>query len=242
MKNVLFKNQTSIDINKGKESKYGTFSDYAKMNPYYRIKDENGEYIKVYTIKGTKQYNPLYNAQLGVIDEDKYTLITNNFSIEWSINHDLRLRAQLGLQKKNSTSDNYLPADHTTFATATDSDSYFRKGKYTYGTGEDINIDANVTLSYSKIFHEKHQLYAGFDYSIAQKKNHFYTFIVEGFPDGKLISSVMLCSMRKMGYRKVRKNCLVGLVLPGMSTTFITIVISWIYLSVWMVHRCSGQK
>lgn len=170
VKNVLFKNQTSIDINKGKESKYGTFSDYAKMNPYYRIKDENGEYIKVYTIKGTKQYNPLYNAQLGVIDEDKYTLITNNFSIEWSINHDLRLRAQLGLQKKNSTSDNYLPADHTTFATATDSDSYFRKGKYTYGTGEDINIDANVTLSYSKIFHEKHQLYAGFDYSIAQKK------------------------------------------------------------------------
>uniref|UniRef100_UPI003FF04915 SusC/RagA family TonB-linked outer membrane protein n=1 Tax=Butyricimonas faecalis TaxID=2093856 RepID=UPI003FF04915 len=186
VKNVLFKNQTSIDINKGVESKYGTFSDYAKMNPYYRIKDENEEYIKEYTIKGTKQYNPLYNAQLGVIDEDKYTLITNNFSIEWSINHDLRLRAQLGLQKKNSTSDNYLPADHTTFASSTDSDSYFRKGKYTYGTGEDINIDANVTLSYSKIFHEKHQLYAGFDYSIAQKKNHFYTFIVEGFPDSKL--------------------------------------------------------
>ncbi len=46
----------------------------------------------------------------------------------------------------------------------------------------------------------------------------------------------------KMGYRKVRKNCLVGLVLPGMSVPFITIVISWIYLSVWMVHRCSGQK
>lgn len=110
---------------------------------------------------------------------------------------------QLGLQKKNSTSDNYLPADHTTFATATDSDSYFRKGKYTYGTGEDINIDANVTLSYSKIFHEKHQLYAGFDYSIAQKKNHFYTFIVEGFPDGKLDFIGKLCSMRKMGYRKV---------------------------------------
>lgn len=148
----------------------------------------------------------------------------------------------LGLQKKNSTSDNYLPADHTTFATATDSDSYFRKGKYTYGTGEDINIDANVTLSYSKIFHEKHQLYAGFDYSIAQKKNHFYTFIVEGFPDGKLDFIGNALRMRKMGYRKVRKSCLVGLVLPGMSITFITIVISWIYHSVWMVHRCSGQK
>ena len=42
VKNVIFKNQTGVDINKGDESKYGTFSDYAEMNPYYRIKDENG--------------------------------------------------------------------------------------------------------------------------------------------------------------------------------------------------------
>ena len=186
VKNVIFKNQTGIDINKGVESKYGTFSDYAKMNPYYRIKDENGEYIKEYSIKGEKQYNPLYNSRLNGKDEDKYTLITNNFSIEWSINSDLRLRAQLGLQKQTNTSDKFEPADHTSFASSTDSDSYFRKGRYTYGTGEDINIDANVTLSYSKTFLDKHQVYAGFDYSIAQEKNHNYTFIVEGFPDKKL--------------------------------------------------------
>ena len=30
VKNVLFKNQTSIDINKGKESKYGTFSSFIR--------------------------------------------------------------------------------------------------------------------------------------------------------------------------------------------------------------------
>ena len=186
VKNVIFKNQTGIDINKGVESKYGTFSDYAKMNPYYRIKDENGEYIKEYSIKGEKQYNPLYNSRLNGKDEDKYTLITNNFSIEWSINSDLRLRAQLGLQKQTNTSDKFEPADHTSFASSTDSDSYFRKGRYTYGTGEDINIDANVTLSYTKTFLDKHQVYAGFDYSIAQEKNHNYTFIVEGFPDKKL--------------------------------------------------------
>lgn len=48
--------------------------------------------------------------------------------------------------------------------------------------------------------------------------------------------------MRKMGVPKGTEELSRRLVLPGMSITFITIVISWIYLSVWMVHRCSGQK
>lgn len=185
VKNVIFKNQTSVDINKGVESSYGLFSNYATMNPYYRTKDEKGKYIKEYTVKG-RQGNPLYNAHLNIVDQSKYTLILNNFSIEWKVYEDLRLRAQLGLQKQNNTSDKYLPADHTIFAYSTDSDSYFRKGEYTYGTGEDINIDANVTLSYSKVFNDKHQVYAGFDYSIAQQKNYYYSFKAEGFPDGRL--------------------------------------------------------
>lgn len=75
VKNVIFKNQTGVDINKGDESKYGTFSDYAEMNPYYRIKDENGVMYKYYTIKGKRQDNPLYNASLNTINQQKYTLI-----------------------------------------------------------------------------------------------------------------------------------------------------------------------
>lgn len=186
LKNVIFKNQTIIDINKGVESKYGTFSDYVNMNPYYRTKDENGQYIKTYKEKGLNIPNPLYDANLNTINEKKYTTITNNFSIEWNIANALKLRAQLGLQKQTNTSDYYLPADHTKFDTYNGSDSYFRKGKYVYGTGEDINIDGNATLSYSKVFAEKHQVYAGFDYSISQRKNHFYEFTVEGFSDEKL--------------------------------------------------------
>ena len=186
LKNVIFKNQTIIDINKGVESKYGTFSDYVNMNPYYRTKDENGQYIKTYKEKGLNIPNPLYDANLNTINEKKYTTITNNFSIEWNIANALKLRAQLGLQKQTNTSDYYLPADHTEFDTYNGSDSYFRKGKYVYGTGEDMNIDGNATLSYSKVFAEKHQVYAGFDYSISQRKNHFYEFTVEGFSDEKL--------------------------------------------------------
>ena len=70
VKNEIFKNQFGLDINKADEGTYGDYSDYAKMHPYYRIKNENGEYIKSYTIKGSTQYNPLYNSQLNVVDQN----------------------------------------------------------------------------------------------------------------------------------------------------------------------------
>ena len=186
VKNVIFKNQFGLDINKANESNYGDFSAYAVMQPYYRIKNEDGEYIKSYTIKGTTQYNPLYNSSLNEIDQSQYTLLTNNFSIEWNILDGLRMRAQLGLQKQFTSSDNFLPADHTSFATSNNSENYLTRGSYTYGTGESVNIDGNVTLSYSKVFADKHQIYAGFDYSIGQDKSYSYTFVAQGFSDSKL--------------------------------------------------------
>lgn len=182
-KNLLFRNQTMIDLNKGNESKYGEFSEYARMNPYYNPKDEYGEYVQYFTLKGEKVNNPLYDAHLNVVDQTKSTAIINNFSIEWNIANALKLKGQFGVQKKTNTSDKFYPAKHTKFIEYTD---IFRKGSYEYGTGEDVNLDANITLSYVKTFHEKHQLYAGFDYSISERKSHSYNFSVEGFPDEKM--------------------------------------------------------
>lgn len=72
-KNVIFKNQLMVDYNKSKNSKYGSFSEYAKMNPYWRVKNDEGEYVKNYTYtKGGVVGNPLYDAQLNIRDESKY--------------------------------------------------------------------------------------------------------------------------------------------------------------------------
>lgn len=42
LKNFLFKNIMSITSNKSTDSPYGTFRDYASMNPYWRATDSNG--------------------------------------------------------------------------------------------------------------------------------------------------------------------------------------------------------
>ena len=182
-KNVIFRNQTTLDYNKAKNSKYGSFSTYAKMNPYWRVRDEEGELIQTYELAaGGSVGNPLYDASLNVVDQNKYNQVINNFSIEWNIIDNLKLKAQLGVNKGHNSSDYFLPPTHSKFQTGSyDGENSFRKGSYTYSTGESTDLDGNVTLSYSKIFADKHQIYAGVDYSIAEHKENDYSFSAEGF-------------------------------------------------------------
>lgn len=188
-KNIIFKNQTNVGLNKGYESQYGSFKDYSNMNPYFKPYDEKGRIPKYYYNIGESEQirNPLYNSQLNVRDETNYTELINNFSVEWNIIDALKVRAQLGISKKTNMSDQFYPSDHTKFLEpAYQGDGYFRKGSYNYGIGEIFKYDANVTLSYSKTFNEKHQLYAGFDYSIGQSDSYNYKFTLEGFSNENL--------------------------------------------------------
>ena len=196
-KSVIFRNQTNIGFNKAINSKHGSFSDYANMNPYWKTHDMEGNLIRTYSaVTGsssggsTTVNNPLYNASLNSINESSYTDIINNFSIEWSIIEGLRLRGQLGVSKQYNTSDRFTPPGNTKYLVApyTSGDGVLRRGEYTYGNGENMNYDGNVTLSYSTMFHKIHQLYAGFDYSISQRKGYTYTFAAEGFTNEKLNS------------------------------------------------------
>lgn len=186
---LLFRNSLMVSFTKGTESKYGAFSDYANKNPYLRTKDENGEYIRSYGQSGVTFQailNPLYNAQLDSKNENKGHTLTNNFSIDWSILEELTLRGQIGLSRDETTLDNYKPADHTDFNGYQEAGKFYKRGSYSYSTGQNVNIDGNLTLSYSKAFAEKHQVYAGLNYSISQQRGHNYSFVAEGFPNERL--------------------------------------------------------
>lgn len=189
-RNLLFRNQTSVDMNKAKNSPYGSFSSYANMNPYWRIYDEQGQMIKTYTspVSGSEFENPLYNSTLNIVDQSKYTTLMNNFSIEWTIIDGLTLRGNLGLSRTTDTSDKFLPPGHTSFQTSTyqSSDMFFLKGSYDYSSGERTAINGNVTLNYVKLLGEKHQIYAGLDYSMSDDNSTNYSFAAQGFVNDRL--------------------------------------------------------
>lgn len=184
LKNILFRNQTSVGITKGVNSPYGNFSDYALMNPFWRTHDEDGALIKTYRKSDTFYNgvvgNPLYNATLKTINTNNSNDITNNFSIEWNIIDGLKATGRFGITKNDGRTDNFKPANHTDFNDYA-GDDYIRKGSYNYGTSNGFSYDVNLTLLYSKTFNKRHNIYAGLDYSLSQQKNESVKFLLEGF-------------------------------------------------------------
>ncbi len=187
MKKLIFRNYSSYTTNEGKESKYGNFSDYVKQQPYNAAYDQNGKLVRYFDgfHKATgKSQNPLYDATLNSFDKSGYQALTNNFSVEWKPTEELTLRGQVGISGKNTTNDAFLPAEHSTFTEdeyySTD-EGFLRRGIYTYSPGRTSSYDGNLTLAYNKVFHDKHQVYVGLDYSLSESRSYSYRIVAEGF-------------------------------------------------------------
>ena len=186
---LLFRNSLNIGANKSQDSPYGEFSQYAKMNPYWTPYDDFGHVIPTYQVPyayNTRTVgNPLYDATLNTKSEQKYTNIVNNFSIEWRPISGLTLKGDFGINVQDNTADRYLPPEHSSFKNYSEEDQ-FRKGSYRYTTGKRTRYNASFTANYSKIFAEKHQVYAGFNMDLENNDFSNYVFSVEGFPSGSL--------------------------------------------------------
>ncbi|HEY9550965.1 MAG TPA: SusC/RagA family TonB-linked outer membrane protein [Prevotella sp.] len=191
MKNLIFRNYTSIASNQSKNGKYGNFQNYVDMQPYNSPFDEKGTIVKdFYDLNHSpnKIGNPLYDATLNTIDQSEYFEFINNFSIEWAIWDGLRMRAKLGVSTRRSSSDLFLPAEHSTFNTPeyNTASGILRRGKYTYGVGTDNLYSGDITLSYTKTLQQKHQLYGGINYSISNEELKSHSFTAEGFTNDDL--------------------------------------------------------
>lgn len=188
-KNITFRNSMTYDHVKSENSPYGTFREYARLNPYYRYKDDDGNYIKMletpsFALGRTAVPNPLYNTTLNTIDESSYSQFIENFGIDWYITDALRLKGNFAVRHKKNEGRVFKPADHTAFANYTDAD-FYRKGYYQAESGKEFFYDGNVVLSYFKQFN-RHTLNGNVAWNIQGSTGDTYSVQVEGFPDEKL--------------------------------------------------------
>ena len=192
---LIFRNDLNIGITKSTNSPYGSFSEYTKLNPYFKPYDDEGNLVKIFDddvdfYGGFSKLpkNPLYNATLNTKNENQYTSIINNFSIEWRPFSGFIARAKAGISLQDTEADNYKPASHTDFEAEQyqKDDGIFRKGRYGYSHGKSTNFDAALTLSYSHTFAQKHFLYAGLNLDLTSQKSRNYSFVGEGFLEDDL--------------------------------------------------------
>lgn len=193
-KKIRFSNRLMISEGRSTESPYGVFSDYVKLNPYWRAFDEKGNALKVLGDPGNNSYqlnfsqlptSPLYNATLTSFNKTRRSDLINNTLIELTLAEGLSMRGQFGIAKRTSTSDKFRPAEHTAFTNYRPED-VFRKGDYNYGTSNGFDYDGSLNLQYSKIFSQKHTLFTGVDYNIRQAQLSSLAFLAEGFANASL--------------------------------------------------------
>jgi len=183
VKNLIFRNQLTIDDNKGKESPYGSFSLYSRMNPYWRIHDADGQLIERYD-NGT--WNPLYDAGLNSKNETGYTLITENFYGEWNVLEHLKLTGRVGLTIRKEKSDVFTPATNSQYASILpSSEEYLNRGSYAQSHGQAHQVNADLGLNYS-ITAGHHMLFTNLQYSIEQSKSETEAFTAIGFPSDRM--------------------------------------------------------
>lgn len=202
IKNFQFRNDLTLSFNRGNESPYGDFTQYARLNPYWTPYDEEGN-MKVYleevrTSSGAylsnfdnydnrdagnigRAVNPLYNAGLNVVHQTTYQDLTNNFSAQWQALPWLRFSSRLAYSQRKDELDVFRPAQHTFFvATPT-----FEKGLYQKGYGRRTSAEGMLMGDVNKRLGD-HMIFGTVGMNFQDIRNSGEHFTVRGFPNPRL--------------------------------------------------------
>lgn len=200
--NLQFRNELTLNFNKGVNSPYGSFAQYAQLNPYWSPYNENGQlafyledvrdgdgvrlndFDSYNNLDGqgpSRPINPMYNTSLHTINQSSYQNLIENFFIQWQVNNWLKISSKLAYQKQNDESDIFLPAQATQFSTK----PTFEKGTYTKGIGKRNSLEELLTADINKHF-GKHQIFGTAGMNISESKFSQYSFTVQGFPNPSL--------------------------------------------------------
>ena len=187
---ITIKNYISYAHTHAYNSPYESFSQYAKLNPYERIYNDNGELIPKLSDGDT---NPLYDALLPNRNFTKDQEFREQLSVDWFICDGLRLKGQMAIVKGETSGEIYKSPFSAEFLKTTyNSESRVQeylpiaeRGYLSMTDGASFSYDGNVTLNYNTLVNEKHIIYAGAGLEVTQNDNNSHGFIMTGFPDDR---------------------------------------------------------
>ena len=187
---ITIKNYISYAHTHAYNSPYGSFSQYAKLNPYERIYNDNGELIPKLSDGDT---NPLYDALVPNRNVTKDQEFREQLSVDWFICDGLRLKGQMAIVKGETSGEIYKSPFSAEFLKTTyNSESRVQeylpiaeRGYLSMTDGASFSYDGNVTLNYNTLVNEKHIIYAGAGLEVTQNDNNSHGFIMTGFPDDR---------------------------------------------------------
>lgn len=137
-------NRTTYNEVDTKDSPYGSFSQYTKMNPYDRIYDPYGKPNRKLS---WNMDNPLYESTLGNYNTNKEKTLSNTTDIRWEINNLFRITSNFNISVTDGKGETYYSPDSQIFKNETD---ISKKGSLTKLSNEAASYSGNLTGSFNK--------------------------------------------------------------------------------------------
>ncbi|MFX1707948.1 SusC/RagA family TonB-linked outer membrane protein [Chitinophaga sp. CC14] len=191
-KKLNITNQLYVNGTNSNESPYGSFNDFVNINPYYRKKRDDGSlntdrYLETYLVNTNsfipdtvKVGNPLYNATLNSKNNTNTLILQNNLNFIYDFTRSFRLSGGLQVQKGSTKGTLFIPAANTMFDTV---DTY-RKGRYTDSRTDNMSYQANLMLTYRKVFNDVHSLTGNARTEMQEQSQTYSAYTATGFPEG----------------------------------------------------------
>lgn len=185
-----FSNLAAYTGANGKNSPYGTFSQYATMNPYWRVYDENGDYISRYD---NNVNNPLFVASLNSLDKNSNQVVRNNLSLEWRPSDAWMLNATGSIEKTFNSSDVFKSPYHPDYINVTDLAS---KGSYSQNRGEAFNYESRLSARYNQVIN-KHIVAGQVTGELRSVNSLSRSFAVTGFSSDEFVDPSLAIQYRE---------------------------------------------
>jgi TonB-linked SusC/RagA family outer membrane protein len=181
-----------------------SFSEYVRVNPYYKkeINPEHPEYLEVYSIMDVdgsvtphRIPNPLYNASLKHVNQNKIISFRNNFRVDYSPLASLKILGKFNISKSSTKVERFKSPNHTDYAGVTKTE----RGSYTKSSVENMSYNGDVSVTFGKVFNGAHQVNAVGRWEVNSTTRHSDSYMAIGFPSDRVSHPAFAISYPKSG-------------------------------------------
>lgn len=163
-----------------KDTPYGSFSQYARMNPYDPMYNEDGT---VNLDLSWNLDNPLYEATLGSFSNSDSRTFSNSTDLRWEINKMFRITGHFNVSSGRSSSSDFTSPKSRAFKNELD---LSKRGSLQRGYTTDNSYSGNIVGSFNKMFEDESLISAsaGWEINYSKSRSEYITAI--GFYNDQL--------------------------------------------------------
>lgn len=183
--NISVNNTLSIDnVVANRETQ--PFSAFSRANPYYRKYDDQGnvrmileDFRALGNTSLTPIYSPLYDQSNLNTNVQESMGFSNTSELEWRIMESLRARGRFGIRSFRTQDEIFRSPFNTEFLQT----DVLQRGRYDQTNGKNMNYDGDLSLTFGKLYAEKHMINAVAGMRMEQNVRSQSSFGVSGFID-----------------------------------------------------------